>query len=84
MSFESFAWERVAGPPHDHVPAHSESHNYLEVEIGSIVVITVRQVKNVFGDEFQEQMDLGEDADGHSHIPTTKGSLEYSESRSLP
>jgi hypothetical protein len=43
LSFESFAWDRLAGPPHDHVPVHSESHNYLEIDMGSIVVIAVRQ-----------------------------------------
>jgi hypothetical protein len=72
------AGHNAAGPPHDHVPAHSESHNYLEVETGSTVVITVRQVKNAFGAEFQEKMDTGFETDGHSHIPTTKGVLEYS------
>jgi hypothetical protein len=65
----------AAGP---HVPAHFESHNYIEVETGSTEVISVGQINDIFGDQFHEQLDLGEDPDGHSHIPTTKGSLQYS------
>jgi hypothetical protein len=74
------AEHNAAEPLRNHVQAHSESHNYLEVETGTIVVITVRHVKNVFGDEFKEQIDTGFDTDGHSHVPTTKGFLEYSDS----
>jgi hypothetical protein len=74
----------AAGPPHEYIPAHSETFNYIQVETGPIVAISVQLVKNVFGGECQEQMDFGEDTDGHSHIPTTKGSLNYSESHHGP
>jgi hypothetical protein len=71
------AGHNAPGTPHEFVPPYAEIRNFVEIDTGSTMVISVRQIKDIFGDEFQGRRDLGEDSDGHSHIPTTKGSLQY-------
>jgi len=73
------AGHKAAGPPHENVPGYAETLNYLEISMASRVVISVRQIKDIFGGEFQEHLDLGEASDGHAVVPTTKGSLQYSQ-----
>jgi hypothetical protein len=73
------AGHNAAAPPHEYVPGYAETLNYLEINMTSAVMISVRQIKDIFGGEFQEHFDLGEASDGHAVVPTTKGSLQYSQ-----